>query len=293
MTDAQFERLLYEEESPTLDFKRDQYPFAKASEEEKSELLKDVIGMANAWRRSEAYILIGVEDVRGGRSTVHGIPAVDHLADHSLQQFINNLINRPVRFSYEAFAFEGHQVGIIRVEQQPRPFYLNRDYGKLKKNEVYVRRGSSTDPTKPATPDEVAQMGIGAEVVLVDLNGLCLELDYNRRLATHLRAAFNNYIQEHGLGTNVSKPSPVPPQRFRLQAIQAYLQRPFLPDALPAKEVERYWEMSSLCNAMMEKVVGLTTVAVVDDVVAAVMRFIPEMDTLGDVLAKKMESLKT
>jgi hypothetical protein len=33
MTDDEFERLLYEEESPTLDFKRDQYPFAKASEE--------------------------------------------------------------------------------------------------------------------------------------------------------------------------------------------------------------------------------------------------------------------
>lgn len=135
-------------------------------------------------------------------------------------------------------------------------------------------------------------MGLGAEVVLVDLNGLDLELDYNRRLAAHLGAVFKKYIQEHGLGTNVSKASPVPPQRFRLQAIQAYLQRPFLADALPAKEVERYWEMSSLCNAMMDKVVGLTTVAVVDDVVATVMRFIPEMNALGDALAAKMASLK-
>ena len=292
MTDAQFERLLYEEESPTLDFKRDQYPFAKASEEEKSELLKDVLGMANAWRRSEAYILVGVEDVRGGRSIVHGISAADHLSDHSLQQFVNNLINRPVRFGYEAFGFEGKQVGIIRVEQQPRPFYLKQDYGKLKKNEIYVRHGSSTDPTKPATPDEVAQMGHGSEVVLVDLNGLDLELDYNRTLAAYLGAVFNNYIQEHGLGTNVSKPSPVPSQRFRLQAIQAYLQRPFLADALPAKEVERYWEMSSLCNAMMDKVVGLTTVAVVDEVVAMVMRSIPEMDALRVALAAKIASLK-
>jgi hypothetical protein len=164
MTDAQFERLLYEDESPTLDFKRDQYPFANASEAEKSELLKDILGMANAWRRSEAFILIGVEDVRGGRSSVYGIAAADHLPDHSLQQFVNNLTNRPVRFGCEAFGFEGMQVGTIRVEQQPRPFYLKRDYGKLKKNEVYVRRGSSTDPTKPATIDEIAQMGQGSEV---------------------------------------------------------------------------------------------------------------------------------
>jgi hypothetical protein len=162
MNDAQFERLLYEEESTTLDFKKEQYRFAKATDEEKSELLKDILGFANAWRRSEAYILIGVEDVRGGRSNVVGIPATDHLDDHCLQQFVNNLTNRHVRFLYEAFGFEGKQVGIIRIEEQPRPLYLKKDYGKLKKNEVYVRRGSSTDPTKPASLEEVAQMGHGS-----------------------------------------------------------------------------------------------------------------------------------
>jgi hypothetical protein len=165
MNHALFERLLYEEESTTLDFKKEQYRFVKASDEDKSELLKDILGFANAWRRSEAYILIGVEDVRGGRGNVVGIPASDHLDDHSLQQFVNNLTNRPVRFHYEAFGFEGKQVGVIRIEEQPRPLYAKRDYGKLKKNEVYVRRGSSTDPTKPASLDEIAQMGSGQAVV--------------------------------------------------------------------------------------------------------------------------------
>src|SRR5712691_2838959 len=118
MNGALFEQLLYEEESNTLDFKKEQYPFAKATEEEKAELLKDILGFANAWRRSEAYILIGVEDVRGGRGNVVGIPTNDHLNDHSLQQFVNNLTNRPVRFHYEAFGFEGKQIGIIRHEEQ-------------------------------------------------------------------------------------------------------------------------------------------------------------------------------
>lgn len=49
-----FEQLLYEEENSTLDFKKEQYRFAKATEDEKSELLKDILGFANAWRRSEA-----------------------------------------------------------------------------------------------------------------------------------------------------------------------------------------------------------------------------------------------
>jgi hypothetical protein len=162
MNTALFERLLYEEETATLDFKKEQYLFVKASDDEKSELLKDILGFANSFRRTDAYILIGVEDVRGGRSNVVGIAESAQLQDHSLQQFVNNLTNRPIRFHYEAFTFNGMQVGVIKIEQQSGPFYLKRDFGKLRKTEVYVRRGSSTDPSKPALPDEIAQMGFVA-----------------------------------------------------------------------------------------------------------------------------------
>ncbi|MCH8316831.1 MAG: ATP-binding protein, partial [Planctomycetes bacterium] len=159
MNSEHFERLLYEEESTTLDFKREQYRFVKASDDEKSELLKDLLGFVNAWRRSEAYILIGVTDVRGGKSIVNGIGKADHLDDHSLQQFVNSQTNRPMRFHYEAFGFEGKQVGIIRIDEQERPIYLKRDYGNLERDKVYVRRGSSTDPTKPASIEEIALIG--------------------------------------------------------------------------------------------------------------------------------------
>ena len=157
MKSALIESLLYESEGPTLDFKRDQYVFAKASEEEKSELLKDILGFANCWRRTDAFILIGVEEVQGGQSVIVGI--TEHLADHSLQQFVNNLTNRPVQFGYDACEIDGKQIGIIRIELQRRPIFLKRDYGKLKKGLVYVRRGSSTDHSKPADPDEIALMG--------------------------------------------------------------------------------------------------------------------------------------
>lgn len=64
-----------------------------------------------------------------------------------------------MQFHYEAFTFEGKKVGIIRIDQQPRPSYLKRDYGKLQREKVYVRRGSSTDPAKPASLEEVTKMG--------------------------------------------------------------------------------------------------------------------------------------
>jgi Putative DNA-binding domain len=188
MNDALFEQLLYEEEGTTLDFKKEQYRFVKATEEEKSELLKDILGFANAWRRSEAYILVGVEDVRGGRGNVFGIPIADHLDDHSLQQFVNNLTYRPVRFQYEAFGFEGKQIGIIRIEvQQARPLYLKSNYGKLKKSEVYVRRGSSTDPTKPARPDEIALMGNASGPQVAELAVEFADVERDDSLGNHLR----------------------------------------------------------------------------------------------------------
>lgn len=179
MNNELFEKLLYEEESPSLDFKRDQYRFANATEDEKSELLKDILGFANAWRRSDAYIIIGVNDVRGGRGGTVGIPEDGQLDDHSLQQFVNNLTNQPVRFHYEAFGFEGKQFGIIIVGEQIRPVYLKRDYGKLQKEKVYVRRGSSTDPTKPATLEEIAQMRVGSSGQPVA--ELCIEFAQIRR----------------------------------------------------------------------------------------------------------------
>lgn len=157
MDRAIFEQLLHEEEHNALDFKEGQYRFAGATDDEKSELLKDILGFVNAWRRTDAYILIGVRDVRGGRSEVVGV--AEHLDDHSLQQFVNGKTQRPIRLRYEAYCYDGKQVGILHIEQQPRPCYLEADYGRLKKQVVYVRRGSSTDLSKPATPDEVAEMG--------------------------------------------------------------------------------------------------------------------------------------
>ncbi len=60
------EELLNEDEGAALDFKRSQYPFEEVDNDAKSELLKDILAFANAWRRATAYVLIGVDEVKGG-----------------------------------------------------------------------------------------------------------------------------------------------------------------------------------------------------------------------------------
>lgn len=149
------EELLYEGESSTLDFKGKQYNFIGGDEAQKSELLKDILAFANAWRRTDAYILIGVKEIKGDKSEVIGIE--DELDDAQLQQFINSKTQRPVTFHYRSAIIEDKKVGVIHIPVNQRPIYLKNDYGKLKKNVVYIRRGSSTDE---ASPDEVAQIGL-------------------------------------------------------------------------------------------------------------------------------------
>ncbi|MEM6431976.1 MAG: ATP-binding protein [Deinococcota bacterium] len=155
MDDELFESLLYQEESAYLDFKRDQYPFDKATDKQKSKLLKDLLAFANSWRRADAYILIGVEEVRGGRSKVVGLQ--EHLLNRNLQQFVSSKTNRPLEFDYLPYNFHDLQVGILRIPLQERPLFLPKSYGKVEANKVYIRR---SDATGIANPDEIARMGI-------------------------------------------------------------------------------------------------------------------------------------
>lgn len=147
--------LLYEEESNTLDFKSEQYKFIKATDVEKAELLKDIVAFVNAWRRTTAYILIGVKENKGQKAEIEGI-SID-LDDAQLQQFIQSKINKPINFSYLTTELEGKKIALIKIPAQNRPVFLKKDFGKLKANTVYIRRGSST---VTALPDEIAKMGV-------------------------------------------------------------------------------------------------------------------------------------
>jgi hypothetical protein len=152
---ALIETLLNMSESDVLDFKRDQYPLARATDDQKSELMKDILAFANAWKTTDAHIVIGADENQGGRARVVGV--VNHLNDADIQQIVNTKTNLPVAFEYVPVLMDGKQVALVRIKaEQQRPLFLRKGFGNLKANVVYVRRGSST---VEALPDEVARMG--------------------------------------------------------------------------------------------------------------------------------------
>ncbi|MDV2995922.1 MAG: hypothetical protein N4J56_005576 [Chroococcidiopsis sp. SAG 2025] len=84
---------------------------------------------------------------------------------------MNSKTQHPIEFSYRVYPFEGRQIGIITIPMQKRPVSVDKDYGKLRRNIVYVRRGSSTAEAKP---DEIVSMGAVAVVenLTKDLNSI-------------------------------------------------------------------------------------------------------------------------
>lgn len=155
LTKNEIDELLESAESRSLDFKEGQYQFVGCKDEtKKSELIKDVIAFANTHRMHDAFILIGVREVKNGTSIVVGIN--DHLSDSDIQQFINSKTTRPVKFSYETAQYEDRNIGVIRIDkEQPRPITVKTKYGACIPDRAYIRRGSSTGE---ATPEEIYQM---------------------------------------------------------------------------------------------------------------------------------------
>jgi hypothetical protein len=154
MTEEQFLQFKFKSESDSLDFKSEQYKFTSATDEQKSELLKDIIAMANSWREETGYIILGIIEKPEKPNELIGI--TEHIDDSRLQEFINNKTNKICSFSYKTVTFEDLTFGIIEIPVQKRPLFLKKQYGRLKQDTVYVRRGSSTTEAKP---DEISLMG--------------------------------------------------------------------------------------------------------------------------------------
>ena len=159
ISEEQINILCFQGESNCVDYKRAQYAFQGASDAQKAELLKDILCFANAFRRSPAHILIGVDEDASGLGVVHGIYDNEVIDDARLQQFINSKTNKRIPFSaYPLRMNSGKILQVIEIDTcvRGRPFYLKKDYARLHHDEVWVRAGTSSHI---ASLEEIAAFG--------------------------------------------------------------------------------------------------------------------------------------
>ena len=157
LSETLLEELCYKGEGSDLDYKSERYNFSrKVSDEEKSEMLKDILALANTHREGTAYILMGFKENPPYPAEVVGLSQEGVIDDSRLQEFVNGKLETKLTFRYEEGLFDGKHIAVISIPKQQRPLYLKKDFGKLLKDTVYVRRGSSTGI---ASPREIALMG--------------------------------------------------------------------------------------------------------------------------------------
>lgn len=170
VTDELLTALRYKSEGTDIDFKSAQYRFIGGSVEDKAEMLKDILAIANAWRDGPGYILLGFKDQRPHPAALVGIS--ESVDDAKVQQFVHGKVKPKLTFKYEEHLYEGKTVGVVTIPKQKRAFYLAHAYGKLKSNVVYVRRGSSTDEAEPPEIAAMALADAGRGDVRLDLSVL-------------------------------------------------------------------------------------------------------------------------
>ena len=138
-----FKSLLSRSESETLDFKRDNYDLS--NEEKKIDLVKDVICMANTPRKEDSYIILGVKRLANGENELSGIKR--DLDDADIQLLLKSKVNPPPAFNYEVLEYEDLRFGVLKIlPSRLGPCVPINDLAeKLRKGQVYFRRGSMND----------------------------------------------------------------------------------------------------------------------------------------------------
>jgi hypothetical protein len=158
-----FLALIERQENETLDFKRDAYNLSK--EEEKLELVKDIVCMYNTPREEDAHIVLGVKEHKNRPHELFGIDPntnPQHLDQSDLQGlFLEKFRVEPFpEFRIDILQdYEGKSFGIITIPVKrvgPCKF-IKGDGEKLKSgSHIYFRRGTSKDITR--SPEEIYEI---------------------------------------------------------------------------------------------------------------------------------------
>ncbi len=127
-------------EKAIFDWKRD---FVVPNDDEKrGEFLKDVSAIANACTTTYGFIVYGV-DPRQPELVCGTTQSYD---DAKLQQLVQGKIQPVPEFLYYELTHGARRVGVVQIApSRPRPHIIAVNMGGVRKGQILVRRGTSTD----------------------------------------------------------------------------------------------------------------------------------------------------
>lgn len=143
ITEEVLRELMTHSENRPVDFKTE--PHRLDNDHFNSEFIKDILAMANTPREESAYIVIGVKILPDGSKEYRGVGIHPDDADLQDKLKLAKVEPRPT-FVYQSITLDGKSYGVIELPLvKDGPYFATRDYGVLKANRLYFRRGTKND----------------------------------------------------------------------------------------------------------------------------------------------------
>ena len=168
------------------DFKEKPYFFEGQSDKDKNkkkgDLLHDIICMANNLSNRDAFIIMGIQDkpvkITGAKQFSN------KWTQESYQDFLQNLTWAGDMIPIVEFrTIHNGELDVLIIKKSNRvPFYITKNYGKVRENRIYVRKGS-----KNTAIDSQAEIG--------DIEKL---FEFRFGLTPYPKERVINYISDHG-----------------------------------------------------------------------------------------------
>lgn len=144
MTLQQFETLITETESSTLDFKNELYDFQNDSNKVvTAKFIKDVISFSNTIRTNTSFIIFGIQE-DDGKLILNGIK--NKIDDAILQDKVKDKVIPRPSFSYSTVKYQEKQFGILEfpIQKYEMPIVPSvNDLKGLEAGKVYYRNGTA------------------------------------------------------------------------------------------------------------------------------------------------------
>ncbi len=156
--EAQFiDRLLAEWETTSVEFKREVHT---GTADQKAELIKDILGLANTQATGQRWLIIGFDD----KTRTHSGPPDPKLTQNHLEQLAARYTEPCVELKYDTVDYHGSLVGRLEVvrEAHKLPYKVAKAIGDKKRvvvGDVYVRHSSQTERPSAAELGAIQEEG--------------------------------------------------------------------------------------------------------------------------------------
>jgi hypothetical protein len=163
------DKLLTEWETTSVDFKRELHT---NTADEKAELFKDVVALANTQASGRRWLIVGFDDKT---RTYYGPPDPKITQEH-LEQLMSQYTAPTLDIRYEVTGYRLGQVGKLEVLRDPKklPYKIAKSVGNKKRveeNNLFVRHGSLSEPPTDTELEALVEEGRrarGADSVALD-----------------------------------------------------------------------------------------------------------------------------